>query len=169
MLLRSFTLATNLPRSMKPLTVWRRYKGRADIENRIKELGDQFAVKRLACRGFWATEALHQMAITAYNLCVLHFGSEKVQGFLGFWLLLHAGQSTFEATVEQVHPVPAAFGNIPLHQVSAGGVGWQFCEIGFDLGDLGFQGGQQIANLLLGLAARKVQARAKTSTVDRRQ
>ncbi len=169
MLLRSFTLATNLPRSMKPLTVWRRYKGRADIENRIKELGGQFAVKRLACRGFWATEALHQMAITAYNLCVLHFGSEKVQGFLGFWLLLHAGQSTFEATVEQVHPVPAAFGNIPLHQVSAGGVGWQFCEIGFDLGDLGFQGGQQIANLLLGLAARKVQARAKTSTVDRRQ
>lgn len=29
MLLRSFTLATNLPRSMKPLTVWRRYNGRA--------------------------------------------------------------------------------------------------------------------------------------------
>ena len=25
MLLRSFTLATNLPRSMKPLTGWRRY------------------------------------------------------------------------------------------------------------------------------------------------
>ena len=64
-------LVTNLPRSMKPLAVWRRYNGRADIENRIKELGDQFGVKRLACRGFWATEALHQMAITAYNLCVL--------------------------------------------------------------------------------------------------
>ena len=107
MLLRSFTLATNLPRSMKPLTVWRRY--------------------------------------------------------------IHAGQSTFEATVEQVHPVPAAFGDIPLHQVSAGGVGWQFCEIGFDLGDLGSQGGQQIANLPLGLAARKVQACPKTSTVDRHQ
>jgi len=28
-------------------------------------------VKRLACRGFWSIEALHQMAITAYNLCVL--------------------------------------------------------------------------------------------------
>ena len=64
-------LVTNLPRSIKPLEVWRRYNGRADIENRIKELGEQFGVKRLACRGFWATEALHQLAITAYNLCVL--------------------------------------------------------------------------------------------------
>jgi hypothetical protein len=64
-------LVTNLPRSMKPLEVWRRYNGRADIENRIKELGEQFGVKRLACRSFWATEALHQLAITAYNLCVL--------------------------------------------------------------------------------------------------
>jgi hypothetical protein len=64
-------LVTNLPRSMGALAVWRRYNGRADIENRIKELGEQFGVKRLACRGFWATEALHQMAITAYNLCVL--------------------------------------------------------------------------------------------------
>ena len=62
---------TNLPSHFGALTVWRRYNGRADIENRIKELGEQFAVKRLACSGFWATEALHHMAIAAYNLCVL--------------------------------------------------------------------------------------------------
>ena len=56
---------------MKPLTVWRRDNGRADIENRIQELGDPFGVKRLPCKGFWATEALHQRAITADNLRVL--------------------------------------------------------------------------------------------------
>ena len=64
-------LLTNLPSGYGALEVWRRYNGRADIENRIKELGDQFGVKRLTCAGFWATEALHHMAITAYNLCVL--------------------------------------------------------------------------------------------------
>lgn len=64
-------LVTNLPPRLGALQVWRRYNGRADIENRIKELGDQFGVKRLACAGFWATEAVHHLAITAYNLCVL--------------------------------------------------------------------------------------------------
>lgn len=41
-------LATNLPASVAAVAVWRRYNGRADIENRIKELGravwDQAAV-----------------------------------------------------------------------------------------------------------------------------
>ena len=64
-------LITNLPRSHDALAVWRRYNGRADIENRIKELGDQFGIKRLACAVFWATEAVHHLAIAAYNLCVL--------------------------------------------------------------------------------------------------
>jgi hypothetical protein len=53
------------------LTVWRRYNGRADLENRIKELGDQFGIKRLCVSGFWGTEAMHHLAIAAYNLCVL--------------------------------------------------------------------------------------------------
>ena len=64
-------LVTNLPPSVDALAVWRRYNRRADLENRIKELGEQFGIKRLCCRGFWATEALHQLAIAAYNLCVL--------------------------------------------------------------------------------------------------
>ena len=50
--------------------VWRRYNGRADIENRIKELGSQFGLKGLCCRSFWATEAACHLAICAYNLCV---------------------------------------------------------------------------------------------------
>jgi hypothetical protein len=64
-------LVTNLPASVDALGVWRGYNGRADIENRIKELGEQFGIKRLCCQSFWATEAMHQLAIAAYNLCVL--------------------------------------------------------------------------------------------------
>lgn len=64
-------LRTNLPATVSPLEVWRRYNGRADIENRIKELGAQFGLKGLCCRSFWATEAACHLAITAYNLCVL--------------------------------------------------------------------------------------------------
>ena len=37
-------LRTNLPPSISALEVWRRYNGRADIENRIKELGTQFGL-----------------------------------------------------------------------------------------------------------------------------
>ena len=64
-------LVTNLPREVDALGVWRRYNGRADLENRIKELGDQFGIKRLCVDGFWGTEAMHHLAIAAYNLCVL--------------------------------------------------------------------------------------------------
>jgi hypothetical protein len=62
---------TNLPCSVSALQVWRRYNGRADLENRIKELGEQFGIKRLCVTSFWGTEALHHLAILAYNLCVL--------------------------------------------------------------------------------------------------
>jgi len=64
-------LVTNLSADVDALGVWRRYNGRAEIENRIRELGEQFGIKRLCCQGFWATEALHHLAIAAYNLCVL--------------------------------------------------------------------------------------------------
>jgi DDE family transposase len=64
-------LVTNLPPSLDALAVWRRYNGRADLENRIKELGQQFGIKRLCVQNFWGTEALHHLAIAAYNLCVL--------------------------------------------------------------------------------------------------
>lgn len=64
-------LITNLPASVTALAVWRQYNGRADIENRIKELGQQFGIKRLCVDNFWGTEAMHHLAIAAYNLCVL--------------------------------------------------------------------------------------------------
>ena len=64
-------LITNLPPTVAPLAVWRRYNGRADLENRIRELGEQFGIKRLCVDNFWGTEAMHHLAIAAYNLCVL--------------------------------------------------------------------------------------------------
>jgi hypothetical protein len=64
-------LSTNLPRSFSALAVWQQYNGRADLENRIRELGEQFGIKRLCVDNFWGTEALHHLAIAAYNLCVL--------------------------------------------------------------------------------------------------
>ncbi len=64
-------LVTNLPGSWSALSVWRRYNGRAESENRIKELGGQFGVKGFCCHKFWATQAACHLAIWAYNLCVL--------------------------------------------------------------------------------------------------
>ena len=64
-------LVSNLAPSIDALGVWRRYNGRADLENRIKELGEQFGIKRLCVDNFWGTEAMHHLAIAAYNLCVL--------------------------------------------------------------------------------------------------
>jgi hypothetical protein len=51
--------------------VWRQYNGRPDIENCIKELGQQFGIKRLCVDNFCGAEAMHHLAIAAYILCVL--------------------------------------------------------------------------------------------------
>ena len=64
-------LITNLPASWSVLSIWRRYNGRSESENRIRELGGQFGVKGFCCHKFWATQAVCQFAIWAYNLCVL--------------------------------------------------------------------------------------------------
>jgi len=64
-------LITSLPDYHSALDVWCTYNGRADCENRIREIGAQFGIRGLCCKRFWATEAAHQLAITAYNLCVL--------------------------------------------------------------------------------------------------
>jgi len=39
------------------LEVWRLYRGRADCENRIKELKADFGLGSFVLRDFWATEA----------------------------------------------------------------------------------------------------------------
>ena len=51
--------------------VWRLYRGRADCENRIKELKSDFGLDAFNLRDFWATEAALGFAMLAYNLMSL--------------------------------------------------------------------------------------------------
>ena len=57
----------NLP----ALQIWRMYRGRADCENRIKELKYDFAAGSLNLRDFWATEAALHTVMLAFNLMSL--------------------------------------------------------------------------------------------------
>jgi hypothetical protein len=51
--------------------IWRMYRGRADCENRIKELKYDFAAENFNMKGFWATEAALNTIMLAYNLMSL--------------------------------------------------------------------------------------------------
>lgn len=53
------------------LEVWRTYRGRADCENRIKELKADFGLESFNLRDFWATEAALTATMLAYNLMSL--------------------------------------------------------------------------------------------------
>lgn len=70
---------TNL--SLPAVEVWRLYRGRADSENRIKELGEDFGMRGFALQDFWATEAAFQSVLLAYNLFGLF--RQMVLGSLG--------------------------------------------------------------------------------------
>lgn len=48
--------------------VWRTYRGRADCENRIKELKYDFAADSFCLNDFWATEACLNVVMLAYNV-----------------------------------------------------------------------------------------------------
>lgn len=54
--------------TLPALEVWRLYRGRADCENRIKELKADFGLDSFVLRDFWATEAALSMAMLSYNL-----------------------------------------------------------------------------------------------------
>lgn len=72
-------LITSLPQSVDGLRAWRRYNGRADCENIIKELANAYALPQLCLKRFYATEAALSLSVLAYNLCVLfqrHVGWE---------------------------------------------------------------------------------------------
>ncbi|PSJ15704.1 transposase, partial [Nitrosomonas supralitoralis] len=51
--------------------LWRLYRGRADCENRIKELKYDFGGDSLNLKNFWATEAALLTVMMAYNLMSL--------------------------------------------------------------------------------------------------
>lgn len=48
--------------------VWKNYRGRADCENRIKELKQDFGADNFCLKDFWATEATLIFVMIAYNL-----------------------------------------------------------------------------------------------------
>jgi citrate lyase gamma subunit len=54
--------------SIPALEVWRLYRGRADCENRIKELKADFGLDSFVLRDFWATEAALGVTMLSYNL-----------------------------------------------------------------------------------------------------
>lgn len=60
---------TNL--SLPVLQVRELYQGRADSENRIKELLQDFAISGFVSEKFWATETAFRLACWAYNLMSL--------------------------------------------------------------------------------------------------
>ena len=89
-------LVTNLPATVGPLDVWLEYNGRAGVENVIKELDYGFALSKLCCKKFWATEAALSLATVTYNLSILfqrHLGwLDRVNiGTLRFRLFSTAG------------------------------------------------------------------------------
>jgi hypothetical protein len=52
--------------------IWRQYKQRADAENRIKELKEDFGAEGFCMNNFFATEAAMRMVCMSYNLMSLY-------------------------------------------------------------------------------------------------
>jgi hypothetical protein len=52
-------------------TIYDLYRGRADAENRIKELKYDFGSESFSCKNFWATEAMLNTIMIAYNIMSL--------------------------------------------------------------------------------------------------
>ena len=66
---RYAALVSNL--SLPAQEIWRSYRGRADCENRIKELKYDFGAGSFCMRNFWATEAAMQLVMLGFNLMSL--------------------------------------------------------------------------------------------------
>lgn len=66
---RFAALVTDL--ELPDVAIWRLYRGRADAENRIKELKYDFGADSFCLKNFWASEAALNMAMLAYNLMSL--------------------------------------------------------------------------------------------------
>ena len=66
---RYAALVTDL--SLPAQEVWRSYRGRADCENRIKELKHDFGADSFCMHNFWGTEAALQLVMLAFNLMSL--------------------------------------------------------------------------------------------------
>lgn len=92
--------------------IWNIYNTRADCENRIKELKDDFGLENFCLQNFWATEASFRFIMVAYNLMSLfrHFALNhhnratlktlKVYCFaLGAWTVSHANRTVLKISL----------------------------------------------------------------------
>lgn len=92
--------------------VWNIYNTRADCENRIKELKQDFGLENFCLKDFWATEASFRMIMVAYNLMSLfrHFALNhhnkatlktlRVYCFaLGAWTVNHANKKVLKISL----------------------------------------------------------------------
>lgn len=89
--------------------IWNIYNTRADCENRIKELKEDFGLENFCLQDFWATEASFRFIMVAYNLMSLfrHFALNhhnratlktlRVYCFaLGAWQVNHANKKVLK-------------------------------------------------------------------------
>ena len=92
--------------------IWNIYNSRADCENRIKELKNDFGLENFCLHDFWATEASFRWIMVAYNLMSLfrHFALNhhrratlstlKSYCFaLGAWTVNHANRKTLKISL----------------------------------------------------------------------
>jgi len=92
--------------------IWNIYNSRADCENRIKELKNDFGLESFCLQDFWATEASFRWIMVAYNLMSLfrHFALNhhkratlstlKSYCFaLGAWTANHANKMTLKISL----------------------------------------------------------------------
>ncbi len=92
--------------------IWNIYNTRADCENRIKELKDDFGLDSFCMQDFWATEASFRFIMVAYNLMSLfrHFALNhhnratlrtlKSYCFaLGAWKVNHANKTVLKISL----------------------------------------------------------------------
>ena len=92
--------------------IWRLYRGRADAENRIKELKYDFALDSFCLNKFWATEAAFRSIMVAYNLLSLlrhvvlqskphaTLSTLRFKCFaIGSWIVKHAGKKVLKLSV----------------------------------------------------------------------
>lgn len=90
-------------------TIWNLYNTRADCENRIKELKQDFGLENFCLKDFWATEASFRFIMVAYNIMSLfrHFALQshnkatlatlKIYCFaLGAWSVKHANRKVLK-------------------------------------------------------------------------
>ena len=101
---------TNLDLPVKE--IWNMYNGRADCENRIRELKQDFGLESFCLQDFWATEASFRWIMVAYNLMMLfqHVGLNKKEKHtlstlrsqcfaIGAWTANHARKTVLKLSL----------------------------------------------------------------------